>query len=139
MQIDQMKELYDYDHWANERLWQTVAGLNVDQLSMEMHNGIGSILTTLLHMVNGVWFWRTRWQGDMLLRHLFVEDFPTLQSIRTRWQEEGEQIQCFLATLHDEDLERELRYISPIASRQSNHPASLENTVPSYQSSDPAS
>ena len=46
----------------------------------------------------------------MPARMLPVEDFPTLQSIRTRWQEEEEQLQRFLTTLRDEDLNRELRY-----------------------------
>ena len=44
MQIDQIKELYDYNDWANERLWQAVADLGMDQLNIDMHNGIGSIL-----------------------------------------------------------------------------------------------
>ncbi len=42
---------------------------------------------------------------------LAIADFPTLQSIRARWQEEEEQLQRFLTTLHDEDLSRELRYV----------------------------
>ncbi len=111
MQIDQIKELYDYDHWANERLWQAIVGLNSDQLNMDMHNGIGSILDTLLHIVSAAWLWRTRWQGGMPTSMLAIADFPTLQSIRARWQEEEEQLQRFLATLHDEDLSRELRYV----------------------------
>ncbi len=85
MQIDQINELYDYDHWANERLWQAVEGLNLDELTTDLHNGIGSILATLLHMVSAAWLWRTRWQGGMPTSMLAGEDFPTLQSIRTRW------------------------------------------------------
>lgn len=111
MHIEQIKELYDYDHWANERLWQVVAGLEEDQLHMDIHNGIGSIQTTLLHMVSGVWLWRSRWQGEMPRSMLAVEDFPTLQLIRTRWQEEERKTQGFLTTLRDEDLYREVRYV----------------------------
>ena len=110
MQIDQIKELYDYNRWANDRLWQAVEGLNPNQLNIDMHNGMGSILTTLLHMVSASWIWRTRWQGNMPTSTLAIEDFPTLQSIRTRWQEEEEQLQRFLTTLQDDDLQRELRY-----------------------------
>ncbi len=117
MRIDQIKELYDYNHWANERLWQVIAGLNHDQLNRDMHNGIGSILTTLLHMVSAVWVWRTRWQGGIPTM-LAEEDFPTLQLIRTREIEEEGHLQRFLATLHDEDLDRELQYIRPEISDQ---------------------
>ena len=111
MQIDQIRELYDYNHWADERLWQAVVGLNVDQLNIDMHNGLGSILTTLLHMLSAAWLWRTRWEGGRPTSMLTLEDFPTLQSIRTRWQEEEEQLQRFITALRDEDLNRELRYV----------------------------
>ena len=111
MHIDQIKELYAYDHWANERLWQALVGLNSDQLNMDTHNGIGSILATLLHMLSAAWVWRMRWQGSMPTSTLAIADFPTLQSIRTRWQEEEGQLQRFLTTLHDEDLNREFRYV----------------------------
>jgi uncharacterized damage-inducible protein DinB len=124
MQIDQIKELYDYDHWANERLWQAVAGLNLDQLNIDMPNGIGSILDTLLHIVSAAWIWRTRWQGGMPTSMLTIADFPTLKSIHTRWQEEEGQLQRFLITLHDEDLNRELRY-SRIADPDQVHTQSL--------------
>jgi uncharacterized damage-inducible protein DinB len=110
MQIEQIKELYDYDRWANERLWEAVAGLSLDELNADIHNGIGSILATLLHIVSAAWLWRTRWQGTMPTSMLKGEDFPTLQSIRTRGIEEEGQIQRFLATLRDEDLSREFRY-----------------------------
>ena len=118
MQIEQIKELYDYNDWASERLWQAVAGLSMDQLNIDMHNGIGSIFTTLIHLVGAAWIWRTRWEGGMPTRFLPVEDFSTLASIRTRWQEEEEHMQRFLTTLNDEDLTRELRYIRPAAPDQ---------------------
>jgi uncharacterized damage-inducible protein DinB len=118
MQIDQIRELYDYNDWANERLWQAVTGLSMDQLNIDMHNGMGSIFTTLIHLVGATWIWRKRWEGDMPVRMLPLEDFPTLQSIRIRWQEEEGHMQRFLTTLHDEDLTREVRYIRPLTPGQ---------------------
>jgi len=111
MQVDQIKELYDYNNWANDRLWQAVTGLSVDQLTTNIHNGIGDILTTLLHMVNGVWTWCTRWEGGIVTHALQADDFSTLPLIRIRWQEEEEHVQRFLEILHDEDLNQEIQYI----------------------------
>jgi uncharacterized damage-inducible protein DinB len=113
MQINQIKELFAYDRWANERLWRAVADLNPDALSKDMHNGVGSIQTTLLHLVSAIWVWRTRWQGGTPTGPLLGEDFPTLQLIHARWQEEENQMQRFLLTLHDEDLSREFQFIRP--------------------------
>jgi uncharacterized damage-inducible protein DinB len=112
MQLDQIKELYDYNNWASERLWQAVTGLSVDQLNIDMHNGIGTIFTTLIHLVGATLTWRTRWEGSMPTHFLTVEDFSNLESIRIRWQEEERHMQRFLATLQDEDLSRESFAIS---------------------------
>lgn len=113
MQIDQIKELYDYNNWADERLWGAIQGLSADQLEIDMHNGIGSILTTLVHLVSASWIWRTRWEGGMPTSFLSTAVFPTLQSVRIRWQEEEAQIQRYLATVSDEDLTKDIRYIRP--------------------------
>lgn len=74
--------------------------------------------TTLIHLVSAAWIWRTRWEGGMPTRFLPVEDFSTLESIRTRSQEEEGHMQRFLTTLQDEDLTREVRYIRPAAPGQ---------------------
>lgn len=113
MQIDQIKELYDYNNWAGERLWEAIERLSADQLEIDMHNGIGSILTTLVHLVIASWIWRTRWEGGMPISFLSTAVFPTLQSVHTRWQEEEAQIQRYLATVSDEDLTKDIRYIRP--------------------------
>ncbi len=112
MQIDQIKQLYDYNNWAGEKLWQAIAGLDQDELTRDTHNGIGSIQATLLHLISAMWAWRTLWEGGTPTRMLTAEDCPTLQSIRTRWQEEETHIQRYLATLHDEDLMQEVRFPS---------------------------
>jgi len=117
MQVEQIKELYDYDHWANERLWQAIVGLSQDQLNMDMHNGLGDMLDTLLHMINAMRLWRIRWQGGTITNMLTRADFPTLQSMRTRWQEEEEQVHHLLTTLHDEDIIREFRYVRTTTSQ----------------------
>ncbi len=56
----------------------------------------------------------------MPTRTLLVSEFPTLQSIRTRWQEEEVQMQRFLATISDEDISKEVRYIRPASPDQVN-------------------
>lgn len=111
MHIALFQETYAYDHWANKRLLQTVALLNDTQLHANIHNGIGSIHTTLVHMLSGSWIWRTRWQGEMPDTMLLPEDFHTLEAIRERWQTEELLMRDFLTTLHDEDLLREICYI----------------------------
>ncbi len=115
MQIAMFKSIYEYNHWADERLLQTVATLDEAGLYADMPNGVGSIHVTLVHMVSGLWVWRQRWEGNMPNAMLSPADFPTLESIVTRYREEERQIHDFLATLHDEDLARGIRYSRIVA------------------------
>ena len=118
MRIEEIKQLYSFDHWSNARLWLAVLDLSADQLNADISNGIGGIQTTMLHMVNGAWTWRMRWEGGMPAHALGTEDFPTLQLVRGRWQEEEGQRQRLLETLQDSDLDRELHYVRPSAPGQ---------------------
>ena len=115
MQINEIKILFDYAYWADERLLQAVAGIDEDQLNAQMPNGIGSIRVTLVHMLSGKWIWRLRWQGEKPTAMMRSDDFPTLETIRTRWQEEKAQMYVLLATLRDEDMERAISYSSTMA------------------------
>jgi uncharacterized damage-inducible protein DinB len=111
MHIAMFQEIFEYNNWANERLLQAITQLDEAQLHTDIHNGIGSIHTTLVHMLSGIWIWRTRWQGGMPDTMLQPDDFPNLEAICERWPTEEHLLQDFLVALQDEDLSREIRYI----------------------------
>lgn len=104
MQVDYIKALYDYNYWANERILNAVEGISEAQLNADMHNGMGTMRMTLVHMLSGEWIWRMRWQGDSPTSMLRQEDFPSLAAIQVRWREEEQKMRAFLATLRDDDL-----------------------------------
>jgi uncharacterized damage-inducible protein DinB len=110
MYLNQVKALYDYTHWATDKLLETATQLNEAQLNEEMRNGIGSIRITLVHMVGAHWIWRERWQGNSPGALLNPDDFSTLEAIQLRWQEEKQRMNDLFATLRDEDLERQITY-----------------------------
>jgi uncharacterized damage-inducible protein DinB len=110
MYLYQMKALYDYTHWATDKLLEAVAEISEAQLNDEMSNGIGSIRVTLVHMVSAHRIWRERWQGNSPHALLNPGDFPTLEAIRLRWQEEKQRMNDLFATLHDEDLGCQIIY-----------------------------
>ena len=51
MQIDFLKGLYEYNYWANNRLLHAVEGISDAQLNAEMSNGVGTMRTTLVHIL----------------------------------------------------------------------------------------
>jgi len=110
--LSDVRALYDYTDWATERLLEAAAHLGESQFNDEMPNGVGSIRATLVHLVSGYWIWRERCEGGKPTAMLNPQDFSTLEMILVRWQEEKQRMNDLLATLGDEDLERQITYSS---------------------------
>jgi uncharacterized damage-inducible protein DinB len=117
MLLDYIRTLYDYNYWANGQILRTVEQLGEDQLNARMHKGQESIRVTLVHMLSAEWIWRMRWEGVSPEALLSPQDFPTLQQIRERWQQEERQMRAFLAALREDDLARVVHYTSTRAGR----------------------
>jgi uncharacterized damage-inducible protein DinB len=49
--------LWEYNHWANERIFQRAARLSVEQLAAESWLSHHSCLKTLVHIVDTEWSW----------------------------------------------------------------------------------
>ncbi len=112
MLLDDVKSLYNYNYWANGRIVRTVEGISEAQINVDMHNGIGTMRMTLVHILNGERTWRMRWQGERPTSKLRQEDFPSLAALQARWREEEQKMRTFLATLHDDDMARVIHYSS---------------------------
>jgi uncharacterized damage-inducible protein DinB len=114
MLLDYVKSLYNYNYWANDKIVRTVEGISQAQVNVDMHNGIGTMRVTLVHILNGERTWRMRWQGERPPYILQQEDFAALAAIQARWREEEQKMRAFLATLHDDDMARVIQYSSTI-------------------------
>jgi uncharacterized damage-inducible protein DinB len=112
LDLNEVRTLYDYTYWATEKLFEVAAHLSEAQLNDAMPNGIGSIRVTLVHLLSGHWIWRERWQGGNPAAMLNPDDFPTLEAIQVRWQEEKQSMYDLLTTLHNENLDRQITYSS---------------------------
>ena len=108
--LEYIHMLYDYQYWGNQRVLDGTAQLSQAQLDAPTTNGYASLRATLVHAMSAEWLWRSRWQGISPKAGLDEQDFPTLASIRTRWQQEEQQTRAFLATLKESNLTSDLTY-----------------------------
>ncbi|HEX9330252.1 MAG TPA: DinB family protein, partial [Anaerolineales bacterium] len=65
---------------------------------------------TLVHALFAEWIWRKRWEGTSPTVRLKLEDFPTFESLCTRWAEEEKQLMDFVSGLTDERLNNTFNY-----------------------------
>jgi len=110
MIINLLHNLYDYSAWANARILDTAAQLSPEQLQAQASASFGSVHGTLVHIMSTQWVWLARWQGTSPSAELEAQGFPTLDTIRTRWDQIERETQEFLAACTEADLVRVIEY-----------------------------
>lgn len=115
--------LYQYNHWANSRVMQSVLALSREQFTRDL-GGSRSVRDILIHIIVGEWGWLTYWSepspspaslGDVWTRLdvLFTPElFRDTETIRAKWAEIEEVQVEFVNTLTEESLERMLPFFT---------------------------
>lgn len=100
--MDELRELYDYNRWANGRILEACAGLSDEALARDMGSSFPSVLATLGHMLTAEWIWLERWNGRSPPGAPADWDLGALAAIRERWAEVEAGQAAFLRELtHD--------------------------------------
>jgi uncharacterized damage-inducible protein DinB len=64
MNAADIRRLYTYTDWANERMLATIEGLSDEQRTQVIASSFPSILETLTHIAFAEWVWLRRWSGE---------------------------------------------------------------------------
>jgi uncharacterized damage-inducible protein DinB len=103
--------LFSYNRWANARILSACAGLSAEELCAPASVSFGSLLGTLVHIIGTENVWRLRLQQGISPQQLFQPaEFPNLESLASRWNEEETAMLRFIAVLKDEDMERKVSF-----------------------------
>jgi uncharacterized damage-inducible protein DinB len=112
MQPETIRELYVYNHWANQRALDSVAPLSPEQFTRSMNNSFSSVRDTLAHILGAEWIWLERWLGRSPRELLPAADFPTVEPLRQRWATVEQDLNRFLQTLTPDHLQQSVAYIN---------------------------
>lgn len=112
MNLEMAHELLAYNTWANGQMLEAVSHLNVEQFSRELGGSYPSIQATLTHMLWAEWLWLERWQDHSPMELLQPSEFPSVESVKVRWQSVQAGQRAFLASLTEDRLKRVGRYIN---------------------------
>ena len=119
MQIDAIRELYDYNHWANQRVLSAMTPLTDDMFTRNMGNSFVSLRDTLAHILGAEWIWLERWLGRSPKALLSASDFPTLQALQRRWAAVRLDQNQYIQTLVPERLNDDVSYTNTRGERYS--------------------
>jgi len=112
MESDRIKALYEYNHWANERIFEAVSRLMPEQYTKDMQSSHRSVRDTFVHVISVEWIWLQRIRTTSPKAHWPPLDFPTVSKLRERWDELAPDQMAFIAHLTDEQLKKSITYIN---------------------------
>jgi uncharacterized damage-inducible protein DinB len=102
--------LYKYNQWANGKILEAARNITLEQFLAEASFPHGGLRSTLTHILFGEWIWRNRWEGVSPTVRIKPEEFPTLDTLLERWQEEESRLMDFVASLTDDRLSMPFEY-----------------------------
>jgi len=135
MTTDDIRELYQYDRWANHRVLQAASALTPEQFTRDLGGSFPSVRGVLVHILAAEWIWLTYWSGPSHDSSVFIDlrkqrdaifdpqRFPDLASAQSKWTE-IEQLQiAFLDRITDDLLATMLpsRLIEETLAHQMHH------------------
>jgi len=103
MTLEEAKLLHAYDSWANNRIFDVLAGLPADQYLKAMNSSHGGIHGTMVHLVGAEKVWLERFHGAA---QPFLSENPpaSLTELRTIWEKIGYEMAKWLGTMTDKRL-----------------------------------
>ncbi len=108
--MQDIRELYAYNRWANHRTLDAVVPLDEEAFTRDLGSSFASVRDTLAHVLAAEWVWLRRWRGSSPTGTPEDWDLSTLEAIRGRWAEVEREREEFLSGLTDEDLHRAMAY-----------------------------
>lgn len=114
MNIEDVRLLYDYNAWANQRILTRAERLSEEQFLAHGIPGFEGVRSILVHTLDTEYGWRTMCQHQAFTPSLPEEHFSTVAAIAERWHEERQAMHDYLASLSDADLAGTIRYTNDL-------------------------
>ena len=110
MSPEDIRQLYDYNAWANHRAMDAAAVLTPEQFTKPLGSSFASVRDTLAHIHGAEWIWLERFQGRSPASLPDASQFANLASLRERWLEHEARLLGFVRGLTQADLDRAMEY-----------------------------
>ncbi len=110
MSPEEMRQLYDYNAWANHRSLEAASSLTPEQFIRALGSSFPSVRDTLAHIHGAEWIWLERFQGRSPSSLPETNQFPEFASLQTAWLDHEARLLAFVGGLSQADLDRVMEY-----------------------------
>lgn len=112
MNLEDIRLLYDFNAWANNRTLEACTALSPEQFRRDLGSSFKSVRDTLAHIYGAEWIWMERWHGRIPSTMPAAADFPDLETVRRRFAEMDRNLVDYVASLNADDVQRVMSYKS---------------------------
>lgn len=111
MSLAMARDLYDYNRWANHRLFDFAAGLGEEICGRDVgkHFSMPTVTRMFGHLYGAEWVWLSRWKGTSPAAIPGAE-LATMAAVRQTWDALEAEEQAFIDGLHEADLGRTIDF-----------------------------
>jgi uncharacterized damage-inducible protein DinB len=110
MTAEEIRALYEYNAWANQRSLDACVSLSDEQFTRVLGGSFPSVRDTLGHIMGAEWVWLERWHGRSPSTLPSALDIGSLDELRARWNDVNRGLMEFVAKLTASDLTRDIAY-----------------------------
>lgn len=120
MKLMDVKQLFAYNAWATNRIFDAVAAVPKEQYFRDMQSSFGGIHGTLTHLVGAEKIWLSRWAGQPQPALIKADEVAALADLKTIWETVGRETARFVATFNDKKLQDTITYATLKGDRYTN-------------------
>ncbi|MEQ8524694.1 DinB family protein [Gracilimonas sp.] len=110
MNVNDIRNLYEYHYWSNEKIFKEVAKLTNQEFTQSIAGGHSSIRNTLVHLLSAEWGWLDRCGGYKRGPSLKADDYPIFKPLLDDWNMVKEHMYTFLSQLDDKKINNYAEY-----------------------------
>jgi uncharacterized damage-inducible protein DinB len=110
MSPEEIRQLYDYNAWANRRALSGAEKLSVEEFTRPMGSSFSSVRDTLAHICGAEWIWLERFQGRSPSALPDNLRFNDVESLRNHWVQQEVRLLDFARGISQADLDGEFEY-----------------------------
>lgn len=110
MKAEEIRDLYNFNEWANKKFIDSISKLNEVKYTSEIKSSFTSIRETLSHLIASEWIWLQRWIGTSPSAPPDWSHKPDLNTLIEKYIEVESERKKFLSGLDNKYLTQLVTY-----------------------------
>lgn len=120
MNPTEIKRLYEYNRWANERVLESLRPISQEVFATDRQASHGSVRGVLAHIAGAQWIWLERWKGSSPVALLPESEFETVEIATKRLARIEHDLRDFTSQLTQADIDGSREYRTTEGKHYSN-------------------